>query len=617
MPTDRAHKQTDRELAALERRIAQVYREARDELQDTIRTYFESFRARDEQMKKLIGTEVNGKEWTEDDYKQWRLNQIGRGARFERLRDQIAERMTRANETAMAYVNDATPSVYSLNRNYAAYTIETVAGNVGFTLWDESTVRRLIRDDPSTMPYYPKAKAVKRGIDLAWGKRQITASVTQGILQGKSVGKIANDLQKRIPEMNRTSAVRAARTAITSAENGGRMDSYKAASDMGIKVRKRWVATKDGRTRHAHQKLDGQTVDWDESFTSELGKIRFPGDPRAKPANVYNCFVGNVKVASDSKLIRSYKHIYEGDLITVKTAGGVKFTCTPNHPILTPSGWVSAELLHDRDDILVTVSGKDNMLRVNPDIKHTFPSFDAVHKFLYKSGGKRTCSLSVNFHGDIPTSNVEIITQKRLLRNNRNPSIRKRINKFLLKLSDKPLVCKSALMEHFWSVCKSPFGLICSKGKALSFFGRRLSHSNVHGFRPSTDMNVVLPEYSIDNLPAETMLKRELLDRLPGKVFLDHVVSVEVSSSNCHVYNLQTESGYYFVNSIIPQDMEMCNGIFAIAKNCRCTLRTVEAPGIEAEPRMIRVRDPATGRNVVVKDMTYPEWERWVNSRAE
>lgn len=289
MPTDRAHKQTDRELAALEKRIARVYREARDELQDTIRTYFESFRARDEQMKKLIGTEVNGKEWTEEDYKQWRLNQIGRGARFERLRDQIAERMTQANETAIAYVNDATPSVYSLNRNYAAYTIETVAGNVGFTLWDESTVRRLIRDDPATMPYYPKAKAVKRGIDLAWGKRQITASVTQGILQGKSVGKIANDLQKRVPEMNRTSAVRAARTAITSAENGGRMDSYKAASDMGIKVRKRWVATKDGRTRHAHQKLDGQTVDWDESFSSELGKIRYPGDPRAKPALTYNC----------------------------------------------------------------------------------------------------------------------------------------------------------------------------------------------------------------------------------------------------------------------------------------------------------------------------------------
>jgi SPP1 gp7 family putative phage head morphogenesis protein len=286
---DPAHRWTDEELERLERRIARVYREARNDLQETIDAYFERFRERDEKMKALIGTEVNGKVWTEQDYTFWRLNQIGRGERYQALREKIAERMTRANEVALAYVNDATPGIYTLNRNYAAYTIERVAGNVGFTLWDESAVKRLIKDKPDLMPYYPKKKALKRGIDLKWGKKQITKSVTSGLLQGKSVGKIATDLQARVSEMNRASAVRAARTAVTGAQNGGRMDSYKAASDMGIKVRKRWVATKDGRTRHSHQKLDGQTVNWDEPFTSELGKIRYPGDSRAKPANVYNC----------------------------------------------------------------------------------------------------------------------------------------------------------------------------------------------------------------------------------------------------------------------------------------------------------------------------------------
>ena len=286
---DFAHRETDEELKKLERRITRIYREARDELQETIDKYFESFAKRDEEMKALIGTIQNGKEWTEQDYKQWRLAQIGRGKRFEALRDKIAERMTKANETAIAYVNDATPGIYSLNRNYAAYTIEQISGNVGFALWDESTVKRLLVEEPDLMPYYPPKKAVKRGIDLKWGKKQITSTVTSSILQGKSVGKIASDLQKRIPTMNRDSAVRAARTAITGAQNAGRMDSYKEADKMGIKVRKRWVATKDGRTRHAHQKLDGQTVDWDKPFTSELGKIRFPGDPRAKPALTYNC----------------------------------------------------------------------------------------------------------------------------------------------------------------------------------------------------------------------------------------------------------------------------------------------------------------------------------------
>ena len=286
---DFAHEWTDEELERLERRISRVYREAWDDLEKTVIDYFAAFEKRDEEMKKLIGTEINGKIWTEQDYLQWRLNQIGRGKRLEDLVSKVAERYTKANETAIAYINDTTPGIYSLNRNYAAYTIEQLSGNIGFTLWDESTVKRLIKDDPGLMPYYPKERAVKRGIDLKYGQRQIKKSVTSGILQGKSVGKIAKDLQARVSEMNRSSAVRAARTAITSAQNGGRMDSYKAASDMGIKVRKRWVATKDGRTRHAHQKLDGQTVDWDKPFNSELGKIRFPGDPRAKPALTYNC----------------------------------------------------------------------------------------------------------------------------------------------------------------------------------------------------------------------------------------------------------------------------------------------------------------------------------------
>lgn len=286
---DLGHEWTEQELARLERRLASVYRAASKEMQDKITAYFELFAKRDAEMREMIGQTVNGKEWTEQDYKQWRLNQIGRGKRFETLRDQLAERMTKANEVAAAYINDATPGVYSLNRNYAAYTIEKVAGNIGFTLWDESTVKRLIKDNPDVMPYYPKERAVKRGIDLKWGKKQITSQITQSILQGENLKAMADRLQKAIPTMNRDSAIRAARTAFTSAQNGGRMDSYKAASDMGIKVRKRWVATKDGRTRHAHQKLDGQTVDWDESFSSELGKIRYPGDPRAKPALIYNC----------------------------------------------------------------------------------------------------------------------------------------------------------------------------------------------------------------------------------------------------------------------------------------------------------------------------------------
>lgn len=282
---DAAHLQTDKELAKLEKRIAKIYKEAADDLQKTIDDYFAKFAKRDAKQRALL----EAGEITEQEYKQWRLAQIGRGERFKALQSRVAERYTEANKTAVRYVNDATPGIYSLNRNYSAYTIEKVAGNVGFDLWDEQTVKRLIVDNPEVMPYYPPEKALNRGIDLAYGKRQISASVTSSILQGKSIQGIAKDLQTRMPEMNKSSAVRTARTAVTGAQNAGRMDSYVAAEKMGIKLKREWLAVIDKRTRHAHAMLDGQKAEMGKPFKVDGEEIMFPGDTSAPGYLVYNC----------------------------------------------------------------------------------------------------------------------------------------------------------------------------------------------------------------------------------------------------------------------------------------------------------------------------------------
>ena len=604
---DAAHLQTDKELAKLEKRIAKIYKEAADDLQKTIDDYFAKFAKRDaKQRARLEAGEI-----TEQEYKQWRLAQMGRGERFKALQSRVAERYTEANETAVRYVNDATPGIYSLNRNYSAYTIEKVAGNVGFDLWDEQTVRRLIVENPEVMPYYPPEKALKRGIDLAYGKKQISASVTSSILQGKSIPRIAKDLQTRMPEMNKSSAIRTARTAVTGAQNAGRMDSYVAAEKMGIKVRKEWLATLDGRTRHSHAVLDGERVDNEKKFSNGC---MFPGDPNGRPEEVYNCFVGETKVASDSDVVRSYKHKYDGKIISIKTAGGVQFSCTPNHPILTPGGWVAAELLNNGNNILVTFGENNVFSGVNPNINHRFPRIDTIHKFWKKFRSKRTSCLCVDFHGDVATSNVEIVTHERLLRDVMNSGGRNGVDKFLLELSNKTLSRFCPLFKHFWSVCKTSFGFIGCKCKSLPFFKCSVSHSCEHGFGTVANRDVVLAEYSINDLPADTVIDGELLNRLSCKVFLDTIVSVDVSVLSTHVYNLQTENGYYFVNSSIAQSKSKCNGIFAIAKNCRCTM-IAAVDGVDTSDAKRRARDPETGEPVLIENMSYAEWAGWKEKR--
>ncbi len=100
---------------------------------------------------------------------------------------------------------------------------------------------------------------------------------------------MADDLQSRIKTMNRDSAIRSARTAVTGAQNAGRMDSYVAAQKMGIELEREWLATLDNRTRHQHAMMDGHKAPIDKPFIMDGHKIMYPGDMSAPGYLVYNC----------------------------------------------------------------------------------------------------------------------------------------------------------------------------------------------------------------------------------------------------------------------------------------------------------------------------------------
>lgn len=284
-----ADKWTDEQLENLEKKIAEVYSDAQKELEKTAKDYFNKFAERDEKER----AKLDSGKITEQQYQQWRLAQMGRGERFNKLAEEMAHRATETNEVAVAYVNDVTPSIYTLNRNHEAYMIEKLGYDMkigqDFTLINEQTIKRMIVKSPDIMPYYPPARAVKRGIDLEYGQKYIKKHVTSGILQGKGVGKIADDLQRDLTNMNRASALRTARTAVTSAQNGGRQATMERAVEMGIPIQKKWKRVHDIHTRPEHAAADGQTVPVNEPFIVGGEKLMHPGDPSGSGWNIYNC----------------------------------------------------------------------------------------------------------------------------------------------------------------------------------------------------------------------------------------------------------------------------------------------------------------------------------------
>ena len=233
------------------------------------------------------------------------------------------------------------------------------------------------------MPYYPKKQALKRGIDLQYGKKQITASITSSILQGRSIKGIADDLQGRITTMSRASAIRTARTAVTGAQNAGRMDSYKAAEGMGIKLKKQWLSTLDNRTRHAHAMLDGQTVDTDKPFKVDGYELMYPGDRSAPGYLVYNCRCTTIAVLPDVDTSDALRRDENGLL-----------------PDMTFAQWEASKRGYGVDPIskyniqqkTVAKSVQSGTIKAQaepPRVYQQFETGDAVNDFFYYDGENR------------------------------------------------------------------------------------------------------------------------------------------------------------------------------------------------------------------------------------
>ena len=225
-------------------------------------------------------------------YKAWRKDQALHNDRLKALKKALTQDLTAADKMAMAYVNRVPAGVYAEGVNFATYEIEHGAkANTSFTLYDKNTVMELVANEPDLLPQaaFDKAK------DTAWNSRHVTSAVTQAMLQGKTVPQLAASIAG-IAAMDQRAAMKAARTAMTSAHSLGKLKGYERAADMGIDVKKQWLAALDSRTRGSHRHLDGETVELDKEFSNGL---KYPGDPDGPASEVYNCRCTLVPVIGD------------------------------------------------------------------------------------------------------------------------------------------------------------------------------------------------------------------------------------------------------------------------------------------------------------------------------
>jgi len=422
----------------------------------------------------------------------------------------------------------------------------------------------------------------------------------------------------------RVRATLIARTELAQAATAGQQKLWDLAIQSGAldktRMRKRWMVTRDSVLESICEALGEEEVEIDEPFSN--GLMGPPAHPSCLPADALVTAGGRITAVS--------KRWYQGDLVVVSTATGKQLSCTPNHPILTDRGWVAARLLHEGAYVMSRALG-ERMSAVNVHNDHPPTRIHEIANTYRVSSSVRSRAVMLStphFHGDGMDGQIAVIWSNSTLWDRKVPGRDQSIGHDLFQDRHAPtylrgmrtlqefveclLTTTHSSMRSFHEMISfclaqfrpSPFIALANAGAAgmtrahllLSEFGStqaipqrtsRRARIEVAG-RRSDDDSSIRKHVSDANLPY-AIPSREALHRFAGLVAVDRIVHVEGRRFEGHVYNLETETGWYAAEGMITH-------------NCRCAtgLVRVEKAAHQIEPRSTPHRHAATVRAAIV-----------------
>lgn len=235
-----------------------------------------------------------------------RAKLLNQSKRIQKIINSMALEIQSVNKNAVEMVKENTYICYAINHDYSTFILERSSGlDTGYNVFNREAVKRLLKgeESPFTLIAYDELT------DRANIVRELTRQLTQSIILGESITKMAKRIQD-VTNKNYSSSVTIARTEMTRVQNAGRLDSFKRGEALGLKLKKKWISTIDGRTRVSHAKLMGETVDLDKPFSNGL---MHPGG-FGKASEVINCrcthiveFEGFKKSEAELKLDETLK----------------------------------------------------------------------------------------------------------------------------------------------------------------------------------------------------------------------------------------------------------------------------------------------------------------------
>ena len=364
-----------------------------------------------------------------------------------------------------------------------------------------------------------------------------------------------------------------AHTELLTASNAGRMAGYEAdAASGGLTVgavEKVWLTAKDERICPICLPLNGVAVPGLEGGW----EVR-PGVTVLHPPAHPSCFPAGTEVAGS--VTGATKRWWAGQLVEVRTAAGHVLAGTPNHPVLTPEGWVGLGQLREGAEVLASTVGQRPPPLVAPDDDKE-PSLieqvaDSLGEALGVTAG-RVPSAPEDFHGDGTDGEVDVVGAHGRLVGAPGKHLPEAT---FVGAGDQAALADglSDLGAVLDGLAAASDGFVGCGGPELALFRRALGEQTPVGVGLTPVIDAPPVEAPLDRGPAHAVGGGEAEDRGTGEVGSGDSLPVTVETVSAvterefagHVYNLETVGGWYTANGIIVH-------------NCRCTFIVRPAVG--------------------------------------
>ena len=240
-----------------------------------------------------------------------------------------------------------------------------------------------------------------------------------------------------------------------------------------------WRTVSDERVRDSHAANDGLVFSWSS-----------PPPVTGHPGNDIQCFPGSVRIAPLG-LKASVSYRYVGKLVEIVLRNGVNLTTTPNHPILTKSGWRSADTIKDGEELLVHPAAREFSLGTSyPDLNEVHPSAEDLHRFfggLTDLSGARSRSVDLHSSPGFRDVDVDVVYPKRELRDSLETLFHQEVINVLLERAyvdfRYPLLSSlSVLFTRGTGLSSLSSSFIGGFSQFLSLLGTEFGHPNEVSF---------------------------------------------------------------------------------------------------------------------------------------